>query len=276
MFDLFKFKLRQFKSNAWKSKTKAYVYEKQTNSTGDYQDFLTRDYILELTKRINDDATVLDLGCGTGVLSMQLGEMGYTVFSLDISKGMLEQLAIKKENLPIQLFEGDIFELPFENEIFEGIITRWVLPHFSDWHLAVNESSRVLKKGGIFIFDITSEENYSVVGAEKMLNFDTFGYNPYNKNAKNYYAASTKEKILNITKLAGLEVLEIIPNGFYRSNAIFATCLSDDEYKNFKNEFNIYYKNEEVKQFIQWFDLNVVKKLPLYLSNTLTVVTRKK
>lgn len=276
MFDLFKFKLRQFKSNAWKSKAKAYVYEQQTNSKGNYQDFLTQDYILELTKRIKNDATVLDLGCGTGVLSMQLALNGYSVFSIDISKQMLEQLALKIEGLPIQLVEGDIFELPFQKEKFEGIITRWVLPHFSDWHLAVNEASRVLKSGGIFIFDMTSEENYCFAEENNKLDYDKFGYNPHNENAKNFYAASNKEKILNITNSAGLEILEIIPNGFFKSNAVFASSLKNDEYESFKKEFEIYYQNVEISKFIQWFDLNIVKKLPINLSNTLTVVTQKK
>ena len=70
MFDLFKYKLRKIKSNAWKSKGKAIVYNLQTEIKGDYQDFLTSDYIKELTTRVDKGKKVLDLGCGTGVLSL--------------------------------------------------------------------------------------------------------------------------------------------------------------------------------------------------------------
>ncbi len=247
----------------------------QTNSTGDYQDFLTRDYVNELTKRIHNGASVLDLGCGTGVLTLQLGLMGYRVSSLDISEAMLGQLKSKAKDLPIELFQGDIFNLPFRDEKFDGIITRWVFPHFPEWSLAVNEASRVLKSGGIFVFDMTSDENYKFANANKTLDLNNFGYNPYNKNAKNYYASSNINAIEDIAKKSNLNIIKIIPNGFYRTNAIIASALGADAYENFKDKFNDYYKNESIKEFIQWFDLNVTKKLPTELVNTLTIVTQK-
>jgi ubiquinone/menaquinone biosynthesis C-methylase UbiE len=276
MFDLLKYNLRSIKSKSWRSAGKAAVYEKQTSVKGDYQDFLTNDYISELTKRLNKRSKILDLGCGTGVLSLNLATLGYNITALDISKGMLGELEKKIGSLPISTIQGDVFDQPFSEEKFDGIITRWVLPHFEDWPLIVNESTMYLKKGGIFIFDMTSKENYEDASKGREVDFDHFGYNPYNNKSKGYYSSASIKEIRGVAQKAGLEVLDIIPNGYYRTNALLYGRLGEAQYKIFLDKFNELYKNEDIKEFVQWFDLTVTKKLPENMVNTFTVITKKR
>lgn len=276
MFDLFKYNLRKIKANSWKSKGKTAVYEKQTSIKGDYQDFLTLDYISELTKRVKENSSILDLGCGTGVLSLRLGELNYKVSALDISQEMLNQLKLKANNLAIDTYQGDVFDMSFPDNTFDGIITRWVVPHFPDWTLIIKEAVRVLKKDGYFIFDMTSKDNYSLATSHAEVDFSKFGYNPDDKESKSYYASATREELTVVLEGLNLDVIDIIPNGFYRSNAVFSSSLGSDEYQNMQEQYQEFYKNDDVKSFIQWFDLMVTKKLPTSLSNTLTVIVQKK
>lgn len=45
----------------------------------------------------------------------------------------------------------DMQNLPFDNEIFDFVITDQVIEHIKDFQKAIQESKRVLKKGGVII-----------------------------------------------------------------------------------------------------------------------------
>lgn len=282
LFSHLRFKLRQlnedlkhFKSNNWKSPRNAEIYNSKTNTIGDYQDFLTTDYLKELTTRIEQGAQVLDLGCGTGVLSIPLARSGFRVTGVDISEAMLEIVRQKMTGLHIELRVGDIFKLPFGDGVFDGAITRWVIPHFNDWPLVLKEAARTLRPGGVFVFDICSTPNYELASRHGTLDYLRFGSNPTDETVTGFYASATAHELRLAANISGLEVVEIVPNGLYRNNALIAASLGADEHERFKATFAEFYRHEEVKSFVQWFDLSVTKKLPLGLVNTLTVVMRK-
>jgi len=115
----------------------------------EWKNFLSR---VIRTEKLN----VLDVGCGTGVISLLLSEMGHTVTGTDISEGMLRKAKEKANslNLIIDFTIGDAENLPFEDEVFDLVINRhlvWTLP---DPERAIFEWSRVLKpEGRVIIID---------------------------------------------------------------------------------------------------------------------------
>ena len=122
---------------------------------------------------------------------------------------------------------------------------------------------------------MSSKENYLIAEKNSNIDFSRFGCNPYNEKAKNYYASATADEIKLTAKISTLKIIAIIPNGFYRTNALFSSSLNVEEYILFMEKFKEYYKNESVASFIQWFDLLITKKLPTSLVNTLTIVAQK-
>jgi ubiquinone/menaquinone biosynthesis C-methylase UbiE len=72
---------------------------------------------------------VLDIGVGTGFLSIMLAEMGYNVVGIDLSEAMIK-IARKKiddRDLKIRLELVDAESLSFEDESFDAIVNRNVL-----------------------------------------------------------------------------------------------------------------------------------------------------
>lgn len=92
----------------------------------------------------------LDVGCGTGFLSLELAARGHSVTGIDFAPEMLALARDKaaSANAQIRFEHADAENLPFEPASFDLIITRhvlWTLPHPG---AAVSEWIRVLRPGG--------------------------------------------------------------------------------------------------------------------------------
>ena len=92
----------------------------------------------------------LDVGCGTGILSLELAKRGHNVTGIDFAPQMLD-LARQKAtaaHVDIRFDEGDAEALPYPPGRFDLVITRhvlWTLPHPE---AAIDEWIRVLRPGG--------------------------------------------------------------------------------------------------------------------------------
>ncbi|MHC1572714.1 MAG: class I SAM-dependent methyltransferase [Methanosarcinales archaeon] len=116
-----------------------------------------------LTQAIGaEKLNVLDVGCGTGTISLLLSEIGHIVTGIDISEGMLQKAKEKANilNLSINFRIGDAENLPFEDESFDVVINRHLLWTLPDPERAIFEWRRVLKSEGKLIIIDGSWGNY--------------------------------------------------------------------------------------------------------------------
>jgi ubiquinone/menaquinone biosynthesis C-methylase UbiE len=94
-------------------------------------------------------ARVLDVGTGTGRISIPLLERGMDLIGCDLSSKMMGRL---KEKLPgARIVQADASRLPFPTGHFEVVLTVHVLHLIPAWREALREFKRVLVPGGSYV-----------------------------------------------------------------------------------------------------------------------------
>jgi ubiquinone/menaquinone biosynthesis C-methylase UbiE len=93
---------------------------------------------------------ILDVGCGTGELSLLFAEMGHEVAGIDISLQMLKTATSKAEacGVNITFGEGDAEKPPFDTSSFDIVFSRHLLWTLPNPKAAVKNWKRVLRKDG--------------------------------------------------------------------------------------------------------------------------------
>ena len=129
------------------------------------------------------DKKILDVGAGTGRLSLPLANRGAHVTALDVSPKMLEVIRRKSrksgmldfakeksaKNSKIFTVVGDAEDLPFEKEMFDIVTAAFLIVHLKDPTRFFDEAYRVLKDGGILAVTNINQKNPPQVKIKEIL-----------------------------------------------------------------------------------------------------------
>lgn len=94
---------------------------------------------------------VLDVGAGTGDLSLELAHRARAVVGIDLSIPMLAigvEKARKANVQSVEFLAADALHLPFRSACFEGLATAFAVRNLADMRQGFSEFFRVLKPGG--------------------------------------------------------------------------------------------------------------------------------
>jgi len=94
---------------------------------------------------------ILDVGCGTGIFTLDILESGPGVVGLEISRPMLMRARQKFEGDPFDPIAGNMLFLPFADAVFDKTVSMTALEFVEDAHAAVMEMFRVTQKGGTIV-----------------------------------------------------------------------------------------------------------------------------
>lgn len=103
-------------------------------------------------------ATVLDLACGSGLVSRML-DPSLTIVGVDRSRAMLDVAQRKRERAQLtQFIECDPTELPFADARFDLSLCSAAFWHFPAVSSVFAELTRVLRPGGRFAFNVPATQ----------------------------------------------------------------------------------------------------------------------
>lgn len=109
----------------------------------------------------------LDIGCGGGIVTEELAGLGYPMHGIDLSEKAIayaRERAASRKASNLRYDTGSAYDLSaFEAGSFDGVLMSDILEHLHDLPTAVSEVARVLKPGGVLIFDTINRTVLSYV-----------------------------------------------------------------------------------------------------------------
>lgn len=133
---------------------------------------------------------ILDAGCGGGILSEALAELGHHVTGIDLSKNSIEVAKEHAElkNLYIDYQHTSIYNLSQTNQLFDVICVMEVLEHVENVKHFLHACSLLLKSNGFLFFSTINKtlKSYiqAILGAEFLLRWVPIGTHEWKKFIK--------------------------------------------------------------------------------------------
>lgn len=231
-----------------------------------YDDFETYSSLYDkginnlFTKRLDEElgygTKILELGCGTGQLSLFLSRCNREILGVDISNSSLklgENFRLKNNIENTFFMKMDVFDLKFKPNSFDCVISNGVLHHTKNAEEAFKELVKVTKPGGVIIIGLYHKYGRLITRLKqklaKLLGEKIFVLDKTSRKIKSKYKRKawikdqfmnphetlhTPNETLSWFKENGVEFLNLIPqydikkDRLFKKNQIPEITLLDD------------------------------------------------
>lgn len=167
---------------------------------------------LELQEKKINQINILDCGCGAGILSESLANLGAQVTGLDLSPEVIEVAKnhAQQNSLNIKYFASELKDFKKQNKLeFDAIVCLEMLEHVENPESILQDLSVLLKKNGL-LFLSTINRNWTsfakaIVVGEYITNIIPKGTHHYYEFIKpNELDAVCRKNNLQLLDLSGL------------------------------------------------------------------------
>jgi SAM-dependent methyltransferase len=137
------------------------------------------DFFVDLADRLQVD-TVIDLGCGTGLLSYELTKHGRTVIGIEPAAGMIKQAKQKYGDVARWIVGGyeklDV-EMHADMTIMTGHVAQFFLED-TEWNEALRAMYSATKPGGYLVFESRNPKVKPFTNWPDIVNHETIADTP--------------------------------------------------------------------------------------------------
>ena len=108
----------------------------------------------------NNNQSILDFGCGTGILTVQLKKLAEVVIGVDSSESMIKWA--QQQYPDIKFIVSDALALPFVEQfdvVFSNAVFHWITDH----NALLNNIHKVLKPGGLLVCEFGANVNIATI-----------------------------------------------------------------------------------------------------------------
>jgi len=177
------------------------------------------DLYIALSTRVKQHTTgshplILDLGCGPGLLSVEILKMipEATVIGIDPLIRMLTLAKKNTETTGILLFQpllGVSEKIPLKDKSIDTIVSRFSLPYWEQPQESFSEMNRVLKPKGRIIFEALNRNfpKWKLFGIKVGMLLNHAGYDVIKYHVDAYALAHTQEEVEIFFQSSGLSIL---------------------------------------------------------------------
>ena len=138
--------------------------------SGTYQKYLVplifEPYAADIVRRLSGRRVhrLLEIAAGTGVVTRAMAAAlppSTAIVATDLNQPMLDEAAAAGTPRPVEWRQADALQLPFEDGTFDAVVCQFGAMFFPDRAQGFSEARRVLKPGGVYIFNVWDrlEEN---------------------------------------------------------------------------------------------------------------------
>lgn len=119
-------------------------------SVGEYEQ---QSFWSELKKRLQNNGTYLDAGCGIGGWVLYLNELGYDTDGIDPNSGAIRAMSEYDPDLSLKI--ANTSAIPYKNEQFDGVLSIGSLEYSEgEVEASLAEMYRVTKSGGFVCIEV--------------------------------------------------------------------------------------------------------------------------
>lgn len=247
----------------WKAAGMGEMYERTVEKN--FFEEVTKEYYL---KWIKPGDQVLDVGAGTGRLSVELQKTGAVVTAADTSEEMLKILQKKSPSIKTVIVDG--VSLPFSDESFDKIVSCDMMPHFLNWKEFLQEHRRVVKKGGYIIHNMFNDDHLKNISDQKYLRTS------YISDCGGYGASVSRSELEIFCREQELELVQMIPYGAFFLTAFSYGILSHQEMVNLTRWYMQFCGQKEMRYLIGCFEKEIVCACDPSMTALNILVFRKK
>jgi ubiquinone/menaquinone biosynthesis C-methylase UbiE len=145
---------------------------------------------------------IVDVGCGTGLMSLKLAATGRQVLGVDLSTAMIAH-ARARSSARLEFLQADAENLPLESASFDAVVNLISFHHYPDPDRAIAGFRRVLRPGGRLVLIAFDLDSYFIQLAQKV--------NRWTKNIAGDAWQKHAEEVATLVRCSGFASVKLKP-----------------------------------------------------------------